>query len=145
MSPPIKKRALPIARPGIDFELLCSRFVSNVLRCWSVSFLLPDGAWTLITSTVTPPGPQHRNVCAVRGSPSRMRWHEPGPNEPGLNEPLPNGPGPNNVPMGHSLMAPRVQGSKGSNGSMVQYLPNVRQLHWLRICSSVYVSTGLPE
>ena len=69
MSPPIKKRALPFVCPGTDLELLCSRFVSNVLRCWSVTFLLPDGAWTLITSTVTPPGPEHRNVCAVRGSP----------------------------------------------------------------------------
>ena len=48
MSPPIKKRALPIVCPGIDFELLCSRFVSNVWRCWSVSLFLPDGAWTAI-------------------------------------------------------------------------------------------------
>ena len=37
-----------------------------------------------------------------------------------------------------------LQGSKGSNGPMVQYLPKVRQLHWLRICSSVDTSDDDP-
>ena len=53
MSPPIKKRAPPSAAPGIDKELLCSRFLSNVVRWTSVSFCSPDGAWTLMMSTVT--------------------------------------------------------------------------------------------
>ena len=41
--PPIKNGALPIACPGIDFELLSSRFMRNVLRCPPVSSLLHDG------------------------------------------------------------------------------------------------------
>ena len=42
MSPPIKKRAHPIAMPGIEEELLCSIFPSNVARWTPVSLGVPE-------------------------------------------------------------------------------------------------------
>ena len=49
MSPPIKKWAFPMVRPGLACELLCSSFVSSVWRWESFSLMLLDGAWTLTT------------------------------------------------------------------------------------------------
>ena len=69
MSPPIKKWAFPMVRPGLACELLCSSSVSSVWRWESFSLMLLDGAWTLTTSILSHPGQEHTNVCAVLACP----------------------------------------------------------------------------
>ena len=73
MSPSIKKWAFPMQPLGLNgcfhpfCELLCSRFVSSVLRCSSCNDFVPDGEWTFTTSILSPQGKEHPNVCVVRG------------------------------------------------------------------------------
>ena len=52
-------------------EVLCSSFVKRFLRCLSVSFLLPDGAWTLMMLMLSSDDVVgfNKKCCAVRSDP----------------------------------------------------------------------------
>ena len=72
ISPPRRNLPSPILVSALAMELLCSRFCISWYRCESVSFFLPDGAWTLTTSmhsSSLSPGMMHRNACALRRCP----------------------------------------------------------------------------
>ena len=75
ISPPRTNLPSPICLVGLAMELLCSRFRMRWYRCESVSFGLPDGAWTLtmsMPSSSFSPGIMHRNACALRRCPGTL-------------------------------------------------------------------------
>ena len=67
MSPPIKKRALPIVCSGIDYDLLCDRFASNcfVMGIEVITSTLPPTLWLIAYSVAVRLESEATEGCSV--------------------------------------------------------------------------------